>query len=276
MAARRAFFTILCFISTPLLWRAGARSLVELIAELVWIVLLARLNATSSAWPFAAIGVVLGLAAYSHASAIVTMPLLMITGAVIVVARGDAAPFDRRLGAMMLAGMAVALPLLYRLLGGEFTRLVIARGLYDPGRFNVLQGTREVFSWVGLVARSDVYYRCFDPALLFLSGGTLRHAIVSPAVFVLPFAVLIPIGLLSVVIARPRAAAVLWAALVVPVAAALTAQAPEASRLLLLTPFAAYLAAEGIERLMVSSRLRWAGVAAAASVALSAAIVILR
>ena len=90
---------------------------------------------------------------------------------------------------------------IYLVLHPEYWRdRIMAHGLYDAHRYNLLQGAREMFSWVGLTARTEVYYDSFNPALLFLSGGGIEKSLTSPQVFLLPFAAVIgTYGLLHIV-----------------------------------------------------------------------------
>ena len=67
----------------------------------------------------------------------------------------------------------------------QFREIVNSHHLYDANRFNVLQGVREVTSWVGLTARSEVFWDYLNPAFLFVTGRVLAW----------PLAILLPIGL---------------------------------------------------------------------------------
>ena len=55
----------------------------------------------------------------------------------------------------------------------DFRSTVNALHLYDANRLNPLQGVRDMASWIGLTARSDVYYDYFNPAFLFITGHVL-------------------------------------------------------------------------------------------------------
>ena len=80
----------------------------------------------------------------------------------------------------------VALPYLvsWMMRPEEFRAMINAHHLYDANRFNVLQGTREVTSWVGLTARSEVFWDYLNPAFLFVTGRVLAW----------PLVVLLPVG----------------------------------------------------------------------------------
>jgi hypothetical protein len=222
-------------------------------------------------WPFVLPGLCLGAGLYAHPGAIVTMPLLLLVGVGASISSGVMIR-DRRIGMMIAAFVLAALPMVLTLTvtPGEFSRLVATYRLYDSTRFNVLQGLREMFSWVGLVARSEVYYDYFNPSLWFLSGGSIRASLADPRAFLLPFALLVPAGIHALVTAGqgPAAAIAIGGMLVAPIAAALTAAPPIPARLLLAAPFAALLAVHGAIHLASNRRwiVRVAGIAAAASV----------
>lgn len=111
----------------------------------------------------------------------------------------------------------------------------------------MLQGAREITSWVGLTVRSEVYWDCFNPALLFLGRGALAQSVIGSTVFLLPFALPLVRGLIAYAL-HPRSAVdrlVLGSFLAAPAAAALIAQTPAASRLILLAPAAAIIATRG-------------------------------
>jgi len=179
--------------------------------------------------------------------------LLLLTVALTTPASWDAGVPIRRLAAPLLAFAVGAVPFAWFLRGHPeyFRDFVIGHGLYDAARYNILQGMREMSAWVGLTARTEVYWDSFNPALLFLSGGTIGKSLTGPEVFLLPFAVLLPAGLYRIVNRSPTPTGWLSVAglLLAPLPLALTAQPPEPRRLLLMAPFAAVIAAEGVVQL---------------------------
>src|SRR5262249_26709569 len=128
----------------------------------------------------------------------------------------------------------------------DFRNTVNAYHLYDANRFNLRQGIREMASWVGLTARSQVYYDYFNPSFLFLTGQVLLF----------PLAVLLPVGLYEILIDQttPMAWLTLAGFLAAPFAASLTAELPIPGRIVFITPFAALVSAYGIRRLLSSWR----------------------
>jgi hypothetical protein len=247
---RFAIVPVVLFALTPLLWRQSQHapaSLSPLPFVVGWLLAVAHIQGARGASAAAIAGAVLGLGIYTSWSAFVMMPLYMLLTAA-VIAHGRTVP-TRRLGWLVVGFAAAATPLVVSLLRHpeRFRETVNAYHLYDANRFNVRQGIREMASWVGLTARSEVYYDYFNPAFLFLTGQVL----------LLPLAVLIPAGLWQIVEdeATPMARLSVAGFFVAPFAASLTADAPTPGRILFITPFAAIVSAYGVKRL--SSWRRW-------------------
>ena len=140
-------------------------------------------------------GAALGLGVYTSAAAVVMMPLYFaITVAVLCWSRAMTRP---QALAFAAAFAAAAAPLFASWLARPelFRQVVSAHHLYDAARFNPLQGVHEMVSWVGLTARTEVFYDYFNPAFLFLSGR----------VFLAPLVVLVPIGLYQLALAEASA-----------------------------------------------------------------------
>jgi hypothetical protein len=236
---------------------------------IAWLLCVDRARATP-VWLSAA-GLMLGLGLNAHPVAMLMMPLLLLlTVAFTAPASWDAGVQIRRLVAPLLAFAVGAVPFAWFLSGHPeyFRDAVIGYGLYDASRYNILQGAREMSAWVGLTARTEVYWDSFDPGLLFLPGGTIGRSLTNPEVFLLPFAVLLPAGLYRIVRRSPTPTGWLSIAgfLLAPLPSALTAQPPEPRRLLLMAPFAAVIAAEGVLQLW-SVQGRWRAIVARAAVA---------
>ena len=214
----------------------------------VWLVAVSRWCETRAVSWGVASGVALGLGIYSSQAAIVMMPaFLAITLAVLI--QGKVASW--RDGALCLVAFLVcASPMLVNWLRHpEQLRLAInSHHLYDADRYYPWQGAREIASWVGLTARSEVYWDYFNPAFLFLTGGVLFP----------PLIVLLPMGLFAMLRESSTPLSRLWLAglAVAPMAAALTAEAPIPARAIYLTPFAAIIAAAGVQYLLGLVRQR--------------------
>jgi hypothetical protein len=179
---------------------------------------------------------------YTARAAAVMMPLYMLL-TVAIVAVDRPASF-RRLAALVGAFAAAAAPFVISLIRhpDDLRRTVDAHHLYDTSRFSVLQGMREMFSWVGLTARSEVYYDYFNPVFLFLTGGVL----------LVPLVVLLPAGLYRMATheSTPIARLSIGGFLAAPFAASLTAEPPAPAGILFITPFAAIIAAYGAQHLL--------------------------
>lgn len=252
-SARFGIVTVVLFAMTPLLWTQSQNvpaSLAPLPFVLGWLLAVVHFrHAGASWWPIVA-GGCLGVGVYTSDAAAVTMPVfLLLTIAVVAHAR----TIPSRQLVLFVGAFAVAVgPFVLSLLRHPevFRDTVNAHHLYDANRFTLRQGLREMASWVGLTARSEVYYDYFNPAFLFLTGRVLFF----------PLAVLVPAGLIQIVSneTTPPARLAMFAFFAAPFAASLTADAPTPGRILLITPFAAIVAAYGVKRVL-SWRLSFSG-----------------
>jgi hypothetical protein len=232
------------FAATPLVWEQLVHepaSLFPLAFVTAWLAAIAYFDATRQPWVLAVAGAVLGAGVYSSASAAVMMPLYVLLTAATLFYGWKTSWLQL---VVLISGFtAVALPFaIWTLLHPEsFRGLVMGAKLYDATRFNVLQGIREMTSWTGLTARSEVYYDYFNPAFLF--GGR---------VFFWPVFVLTAAGLAWILLTAT--APVPWLLvggfLVSPFAAALTAEAPAPRRILFITPFVTALSIYGARFLL--------------------------
>ena len=236
---------------TPLLWQLASTNplaLLPLLPLTAWLVASALwLQTRSGKWGIAS-GIALGLGLYSSQAAVVMMPAyLFITLAILL--QGRVVPW-RQCATCLAAFVLCAAPLFVTWLRdpGVLRLAINSHHLYDADRYNVLQGAREITSWVGLTARSEVYWDYFNPAFLFLTGGVLFP----------PLIVLLPVGLIAMLRESSTPLSRLWLAglAVAPMAAALTAEAPIPARALYITPFAAIIAAVGAQYLLALARNR--------------------
>jgi hypothetical protein len=249
-ASRRAgLIAVVLFAVMPVVWLAaggGAPQLVLVPFLLAWLVCLdVFLRGGGAIW-LAVAGASAAQMIYMHQAGLVMAPVYLAVAATVLLGRRD------RIRAIvaLAAGFALfALPWAVRAIRDPrpLTNAINAYGLYDAARFNPLQGMRELTSWIGLTVRSEVYWDCFNPALLFLGPGGLASSLVSSAVFLLPFAIPLVRGLFAYLF-HPRDSMdllVLGAFAAAPAAAALIAQPPSAPRLILLAPVAAIIATRG-------------------------------
>ena len=225
----------------PLLWTqsyALPASLYPLPIVCLWLLAIAQLSSTRRAWWAAVAGVALGAGLYVSVPAIVMMPCYALL--TLVVALPSRAVSRKALLIFAGAFAISALPLLvgWLMRPEQFREIVNSHHLYDANRYNVLQGTREVASWVGLTARSEVFWDYLNPAFLFVTGRVLAW----------PLAILLPVGLYfalvkdSTMLGRLALAGYVTA----PLAASLTAEPPVAARIFWIIPFAALLSAYGV------------------------------
>lgn len=247
-----AIFAAAIVLLTPLLWQLASMTplaLLPLLPVIAWLVASALwMQSRGVAWGIVS-GAALGLGLYTSTAAIVMMPAFVaITLAILL--HGRVVPW-RQCAICLAAFLVCAAPMAVTWLRHpEQLRLIInSHHLYDADHFSLLQGVREVTSWVGLTARSEVYWDYFNPAFLFLTGGVLFP----------PLMVLLPLGLFALLRESPSTPLTrLWLAglAVAPLAAALTAQTPIAPRAIFIVPFAAIIAAAGVQYLLTLARGR--------------------
>jgi hypothetical protein len=232
---------MIVFALTPLVWRQASMAPVTLVPVVLIMLSLAAVAGASTAsravWAMVG-GAALGAGMYFTTAAILMMPVFaVITIAVLWSAR--ALPM-RELSLFAAAFAIVAAPLAvwFAIHPENYRQLVQSHRLYDAERFNILQGIREVTSWVGMTARTEVYWDYLNPAFLFITGRVLTWVLA-------PF---LAIGVYRVVIGEgdvlDRLA--LFGLLASPIAGALTAEPPAPARILWITPFAAVLSSYGL------------------------------
>ena len=252
-ASARAGVAAVVLIGTmPLLWFAvirGTPMLWLLPLLLTWLLFLDEYLRAGNYWTLAVSGGALAAMSYAHLAGLVFAPIyLAITIGALLLRRERPAAF-----AMLLCGFAVvAAPFAIGALRDPdaLREAVLAHGLYDANRFNVLQGIRDMSGWHGLTVRSEAYWDHLNPAVLFLGRGGWRSTLLRPQVFLLPFAV--PLALGFAVYWREPVRAIDWVVaasfIAAPAAAALLAQPPVAGRLVLMAPLAAIIAARPLAR----------------------------
>lgn len=213
-------------------------------------------SAPDGPW-MACAGAALGLGLLSHEAAFVMMPaLLALTLAFAIAAAG----FDRRHAVLIVSFAIAVIPAALFLLFHPtyLTDHIRQRGLFDTERFTMLQGMREMTSWVGLTARSESHWDYLDPALLFLSRHNIRDAFRHPDVFLVPLAVCLPFGVYRTAAVAPTLTGwlMLGAFVLAPLAPAMLAERPVAGHLLLMAPVAAVIATRGLMDLINAASFR--------------------
>lgn len=225
-------------VSMPLIYKTPVSTSVvyQWAIAVAWLLAVDRHRLSGHAAWLAVSGAVLGLGLYGRPSAMVMMPLYLLLTVIALAATTDRRIPISTLAAPVAAFVVVAAPFgVYLVRHPEYFRdAVLAHGLYDARRYNVLQGAREVFSWVGLSARVEVYWDYFNPVFLFP--------------LLMACAALLPIGLWR---ASAPGSTITWyliagGVLTAPIVGALTAQPPSPAYLLPAAPFAALLGANGL------------------------------
>jgi len=222
----------------PLLWTQASAlpaSLYPLPFVCLWLLAVAQWSSTRRVWWAGVAGAALGAGVYLSVPSIVMMPCyVVLTLGVGLTSRA----LPRTALMVFLGAFAVAaLPLLvgWAMRPEQFREIVNSHHLYDANRYNILQGTREVTSWVGLTARSDVFWDYLNPAFLFVTGRVLAW----------PLVVLLPVGWYYALVkdSTMLGRLALVGYLAAPLAASLTAEPPLAARIFWIIPFAALLCA---------------------------------
>jgi 4-amino-4-deoxy-L-arabinose transferase-like glycosyltransferase len=251
-SGRAAVISILLFATMPVVWSAVRDAspylgLLPLAAG--WLFAITEYLETRRVPWLVAAGVALSAMLYVHAAAVIMVPLYAaITFAILMGYRHSVAAMTL----FATGAIAAAAPWLLSMLR-DWSPLIAeikAHGLYDADRFNMLQGGREMTSWLGLTVRSEVYWDSFNPAFLFLGPGGFVESVLRPQVFWLPLLVLVVLGFRAYAKGPNRAAdwIILASLAAAPVAAALLAQPPVAARMLLMAPAVAIIATRAFSR----------------------------
>ena len=201
--------------------------------------------------------VCLGLGVYSYLAFLVMTPVyVLLTGFVLLRQRSQTRAY-------LTAGVGFALPLLPLIIWhlghpARYSELVGAYRLYDT-HLNPLQGLKDLSSYFSFGVRSDVYWNFFNPSFLFFSGdSSLMNSTRMVGVFLLPVAVLLPLGVYRIFNGRRTAfnLILLWGFVSAPVAAVLLAEVA-IRRALVMLPFAILIATFGADLLMSSPARVW-------------------
>ena len=198
-------------------------------------------------WPSLAAGLVLGLGFYSHISAWVLMPGLLLTTWITQYRAGRARASTTATAA---AGFAVMLLPVAAWLLAYPAMLTETLARY---------GLRSAPLGAGAVQHViSTYLSFFDPILLLRTGGlSMTTATHRSGVFLLPMAVLIPVGMFEAIRrgrSLPIAPALLIGFFIAPAAGATVGEPGMVQRALLLLPFGVLLATIGTARLWASRR----------------------
>ena len=199
----------------------------------------------------AAAAACLAVGFYSYISSVLMMPVYFGLTLLLLVQRRTSA------SQLAIAATAFAVPLLPFVTWliahpTAFTETAQRYELYDAKKLNALQGLREYLSYPNLDRLSALYWSFFSPSFLFFSGDSqMMFSTRAIGVFVLPFAILIPIGAYHIVRHRttPMNLLVLAGFVTAPVAAVLVPEPATIIRAVAILPFGALLATFGVEAL---------------------------
>ena len=238
-----ALLAAVFFLSSPTVlscFAADTRLVAAMLVPVAWLLaMLVALERTDAAAAVAA-GVIAGLGMYVRPASLITMPLLAAAGVAAILLRQPRPLALRQVVWLTASFMVVATPMAIGLISqpSRLTEMILGYGLYDASRYNVLQGMREMFSWVGLVARSEAYWNYFDPAVWFFADSRM---------FLAPLAVPVALGVYHLVVPiTPPSWLVISGLAVAAVPHMLMARPIDQSRLLIAAPFVALVAAVGV------------------------------
>ena len=228
-------------------------------------------------WQLFAATTVLGVGFYSYIASVAMMPIYLALTFFLLLAHRQ---LTLRTAALAIAGFAWPLLLLLPWIAREpgFVMDVLNRysvGTTTAGGAQQLQSSLagslanvvSGFRPSAIAQRVSLYWTFFDPAYLFLIGGytSLTATTRLVGVFLMPFLLLIPLGLMQMVTHARNAASVVIVTgfLLAPLAAVLTVREPySTSRQLPIVLFGAIIATYGIQRI-----LTWRGAGRAIAVA---------
>lgn len=211
-------------------------------------------------------GVCLGLGFYSYIASWVMMPIYLALSAIVYWrVAGPLRPLVAST-AGFVAPLLVLIPWLWThpvMLRETFDRYQMS----DQEQVSMIQDPGNAFRLDKVAATLSTYWSHFDPAFLFVIGGpSMTTSTGRVGVFLLPLAFLLPLGVLALLRrADPLGfhTIILLGVVTAPLAATLKGQPFAVQRILFMLPFAALIAAFGLDWLW-RARSRAARVAAVA------------
>lgn len=218
----------------------------------LWLIALHEYERRPRPWLLSAAGASLGLGIYGYLAGVILMPLYL--AATLWCVRAWRNP---RLLVWIAAGFgAVLLPMLFWQIAHpeRYAELLQAYRMDAPAA----NGVAPALSIEGLRARLGAWWQYFNPEFMFLAGDTsmtnsTRHAGFVP----IAFAVLLPIGVARLWSGSPFERLLVLGLITGPLATVATGTLDlNRYRAMFVLPFAALVAAYGMERLW-ASRARW-------------------
>ena len=211
-------------------------------------------------------GLCLGLGFYSYIASWVMMPIYLVLSAIVY---WRSAGLLRPLAAStvgFVVPLLVVIPWLWThpaMLRETFDRYQMS----DQDQVSMIQEPRNALRLDKVAATVSTYWSHFDPAFLFMIGGpSMTTSTGRVGVFLLPLAFLLPLGVFALLRRSDPLgfhAVILLGVITAPLAATLKGQPFSVQRILFMLPFAALVAAYGLDWLW-QARSRAARVAAIA------------
>lgn len=216
-------------------------------------------------------GLCLGFGFYSYIASWVMMPIYIALSA-LVLWRVDGRPMRPMLASLtgFSLPLMVFIPWLWthpEMLRETFNRYQMS----DQEQVSLIQEPEHALRLDKLAATVSTYWSYFDPSFLFMIGGpSMTTSTGRVGVFLLPLAILLPLGVFTL-LRRPDPlglhALILLAVVAAPIAATLKGQPFMTQRVMFMLPFASLIAVFGVEALL-NARRRFAGAFALALLAL--------
>lgn len=223
-----------------------------------WMLLLHLFFSRKNLWFLFFAALLLGIGIHSYHAAKVIMPIYLLITFWLILFR-----YRGNKKVVLIPLFAFILPLLPLIpwlseYPDTLTDQVRYTGLYDTG-LSPIQGLVALLSPVRIIPMVVVYLKYFSPVFLFLKGdSSLIHSTGKIGVFLLPFAILLPLGIYQALKSRG------WFNLLLvvgfftaPFAGALVSHEYRASKELFILPFATLLATLAIKFLLSTRQKKW-------------------
>ena len=202
-------------------------------------------------------GVLLGVGLYTYLGSLIMMPVYLALTWLALFKAGERLPRPYLLVLAAFGALASLLVPWHLTHPTQFGQQMSMYSVYDPASQSAFRGLGSLFSYTSLTDRSGVFHQGFSPSMLFFSGGSsLINGTSRTGVFLLPIAVLLPVGIYRILTSRmtPFTLVLLLGFASAPLAGAMVGEVT-VNRLLVILPFAILLSAFGAEHLLESSAL---------------------
>jgi 4-amino-4-deoxy-L-arabinose transferase-like glycosyltransferase len=213
-----------------------------------WLLCLLSYVEHPRSWVLLAAMCVLGVGFYSYIASILLMPAYFLLTCVVLFLEG--AP-GRTYGLAAAGFLPWLVPFFWWLTGHPraFDATITKYALFDVEHLNAIQGVRSLISYASVSERVSRYWNFFNPAfLLFGSGIKMPFSTNLVGVFLLPFAVLWPLGIFYALTRRasPILLVLCLGFVIAPLGAVIVAEENAIFRGLTILPFGVLLATAGL------------------------------